>query len=149
VLQQFADAENMIRITDRHATMHVIGAHDHPNPFGRLRGIGTLGFGNQVGVRNSAVHQVIVTDPAFVVSWVRGSPAAGDNHRSDASLKQLEGVVEAGTVHGRRTPGILRSAEDHDGIRGIEFLPRSLVYDSPTNRSQPNDRDRCGQCRWP
>jgi hypothetical protein len=95
------------------------------------------------------MHQVIVTDPAFVVTSISGGSAARDYHWSDASLKQLESMVEAGTVDRRRTPSVFRGTEDYDRVRRVKFLPRSLVYDSPTNRGQPNDRDRCGQCRWP
>src|ERR1700685_2244871 len=122
VLEQLANAKNVIRITHRHTTVHVIGSHDHGNTFGGLRRVRTLGFLDQVRVRDPAMHQVIVAHPAFAVTGIRRRPAGRNDHGSNALFKQVEGMIEAGPVYGRRATGILRRAEDYESVGGMDFL---------------------------
>src|SRR5579862_3979152 len=140
VLQQLADAENMVCIADRDATVHVIGAHNHADSFGGLGGIGALSFGDEIRVRNPAMHQVIVPHAAFAVTGVGGRAASGDDYRSEALLKQIKRMVKTEAVHRGGSARILGSAEDDDGVRGMNFLSRGLVRDSHTGYGHPKER---------
>ena len=77
----------MVRVTDRDATVHVISAHNHADALRRSRGIRALGFGDQVRVRNPAMHQVIVAYAAFAVTGICRRAACGDDNWRDALLK--------------------------------------------------------------
>src|SRR5580692_3445409 len=98
VLKQLADAENVIRITNRYATVHVIRSHDHANSLRGLRRVGALGFGNQAGVRDATMHQVIVAHSTFTETRISRRPAGRNHYRSDSFFKQVKSMIEAGPV---------------------------------------------------
>src|ERR1700685_1914672 len=102
----------MVCVTDGDATVHVVGAHNHANSFSGLGCIGALSFGDEVRVRNSAMHQVIVAYAAFAVAGIRRRAACGDDDRSDALLKQIKRMVKAETINGGGTSRLLGGAEN-------------------------------------
>src|SRR5271168_1943330 len=122
MLEQAADAEDMVGIANRDAAMHAVGPHDDSDSFGRLRGVRSLRFFNQAGVGNSTMHQIIVANAAFAKAGVEGRSAGGDDHRSELALKQIEGVVEARAIDRRRTARVFRRAKYSNRIRRMQFL---------------------------
>src|ERR1700692_15587 len=78
VLQQFADAENVIRVADRDATMQAVGAHDDRAALRGYRGVPPLGLANQRALGNAALAQVRLAHSAFAESRVPRRASGGD-----------------------------------------------------------------------
>src|SRR5215469_8293295 len=53
--EQFANAKNVVGVADRQRAMHAVHPHDDADPFGRFGGVGALGFGDQVALRDTTV----------------------------------------------------------------------------------------------
>jgi hypothetical protein len=104
-----------------------------------LRCVRALSLGNQTGIRDPAMHEVIMPHPTLTETGIRRSPAGCDDDRSNASLIQVKSMIEAGTVYRRWTPGILRRAEDHNRICRMNFLLRGFVQNPETYGAEPND----------
>src|SRR5271170_6552586 len=139
MLKKLADAKNVIGITDRHATVQMIGTHDHANPFRGLRRVGAVGFLNQAGVGNAAVHQVIVAHPTFAETGIGRGASSRDHHGSDALFEQVKSMIETGAVYGRRAARIFCCAKNYDSVSRMNFLPRGLANNSHTNCGQPDE----------
>src|SRR5260370_16549004 len=107
MLQQALDAEHVIRVTDGHATVQPIGAHDHGHTHGRLSRVGTLSLCNQVALGDSAVLQIIVADAAFAEAGIGGSATGRDNYGCNALAKKIQSVLECRPQYRSGTPTIL------------------------------------------
>ena len=122
VLQQFLDAEYVIRIADRHATVQPVGTHDHGYTHRRLSGVGTLGLGDQAALGDSSVLQIVAAHAAFAEAGVgRGASGRNDDGR-DTLAKEIERVIEPRTQHRRGMAGVFRCTEHDDGVRRVQLL---------------------------
>jgi hypothetical protein len=92
-----------------------------------------LGLSDKAGVGNSAVPQVFVTDAALTVTGIVGGASRGDDDGSNPSLEEIKGMVEPGAVYRRRLAGVLRCAENDDGVGGVNFLQGRFADDAYTN----------------
>ncbi len=90
---------------------------------------------------NAAAHQVVVAHSAFAESWVGARSAGGDDHRSDAALEQIVGVIETGAEDGGGASGVFSRAEDDDGVRRANLLQAGLVHDADAGDPEKG-RDR-------
>src|ERR1700690_55683 len=113
------NAEDMVLIADRYATAHMVGSHDYTHPLRGLRRIGAVGFGDEAGFRDPAVHQVVVAHlPLVKTGVIRRAPRRNDRW-SQAALIKLESMIEARAKYRRRAPRIFGRAEDNDGVSGV------------------------------
>ena len=144
VLQQFADAENVVGIADRDATVQPVGAHDHAYPDGRFRRVMALRFRDQAAFRDAMLHQIVAPDASFTERRIRSRAASSNHDRCDAAVEDIESVIEPGSQHWRWTAGILGRTEDDDCIRRMDFLERRRVYHLNGSDSQKGDnRQHC------
>src|SRR5437667_12268913 len=94
MLEQFADAEHVIRIADRDAAFHAIGAHDDRDTRSRLGGIGGLRFCEERIFLHDLANQILMTDAAFTVLGSSSTDAAGDYDWRGALSANIAGIVE-------------------------------------------------------
>ena len=66
----------------------------------------------------------------------------GDDEGRQAALEEGVGVVEAGTVDGRGPAGVLRGAEDDDGVGGLRLVARRLFLDAGVEEGNVAERER-------
>src|SRR6185437_10736130 len=146
-LQHLLHPKNVVGVADRKAVAQAVGLHDHGNALGGLHGIRALRLRDQIAVGNAQRAQVIAPHSAFAVGGIVAIAAGGDDHRGQTFVKQLIGVVEPGTVDGRRTAGILGRAKNHDGGGGTGFvvvgLPQNAAAGSPEPSCQKGENERC------
>ncbi len=121
-LQQLSNAEDMVGIADRDATVQAVGAHDDRDSHRRLRRIPPLSFGDQVTLRDAAMHEVIAAHAALAEVRIPGRAAGSNEDRSDAKPEKIKSMIEPGAEHRGRMAGIFGGAEDDDRIRAVHFL---------------------------
>src|SRR5215469_739716 len=95
VLEQFANAKDVIRIAYRNATVKPIGVHDHCNSDGRLGGIAALRLGDDAALWNSMAHEVVFANAAFAEGGISCCAASCNYNRSYSAMKQVERMIEA------------------------------------------------------
>ncbi len=83
------DAEEMIAVTYGDAGAHGVGAHDGGYASRGLRGIGALGFGDELVVRDAERFEILTTHAAFVELGIVTSAAGGDDDGSEAAMIKL------------------------------------------------------------
>jgi hypothetical protein len=96
--------------------VHSVGVHDYGNPLGGLCGIGPLGLGYEVALRDPAAHQIIAPDAPFAEAGIRGGAARRYDNGSKVLSEQVVRVIEAGSQHRRRPARILSGTEHDDRI---------------------------------
>src|SRR5437667_1496888 len=136
MLEQFADAEHVIRIADRDAAFHAIGAHDDRDTRSRLGGIRGLSFGDERIFRHALAHQIIMPNAAFTVLGVGSSAAAGDYDWRDALPEKIVGMVETRAKNRRGAAIVLSGAKYDDGIGRMQLLLSRVVNDGGNNSRQ-------------
>ena len=129
ILEQFADAEDVIGVAHGDATVQVVGAHDYGDAGSGFGSIAALSLGDQAAFGDAAAHQVIASDAALAVMRILGGASGGDHYRRYSALEQIKSVIQAGAQYWRGPPGILGSSKNHNGVRRMNFLPGSSFND--------------------
>src|SRR5262252_3725839 len=115
MLQQLANAKDVILITHCQAAAHMVRSHNHCHTLRRMCRICPLSLGDQASLWDSAMHQIIMAHPTFTVSGISCSSSGGDNHRCQSVLKKLERMIETGTINRRRPPCVFSRTEHNNG----------------------------------
>ncbi len=133
MFEQFPDAKYVIGVADGNASMQMVGAHDHGDALGGLCGIGTRGFGNQIGFGDAAVHEVVVADSAFAEAGIGGETSRGDDDRSQATMEEVESVIETGPKYRRWPAVVLGRAKNYDSVGGMQIAISGFADDVRTD----------------
>jgi hypothetical protein len=139
MLKQLADTEHVIGIADSDTSVQMVGAHDDGDSSGGLRGVGTRGFGDQIGFRDAAMHEVIAADSAFAEAGIGGEASGGNDYWGQTKVKEVEGMIEAGAKYGRRTAIVLGGTKNYDGVGGMQIVISGFADDVRADVNQGSD----------
>jgi hypothetical protein len=98
-----------------------------------LCGVGALRLCYETAFWHTASKQVVAPNATFSVTGVTTGTAGCDDEGGDTLTKQLEGVIQASTINGRRTARILRSTKDNNGGSWTHFISASLSNNADTH----------------
>jgi opacity protein-like surface antigen len=138
MFQQFLNAEHMIGIADGKAFPHSIPLQDNGNPLGGLRGVGGLRLGDETGLGNAAAHEVVVAYASFAITGILSRASGCNDHGCESTPKQIEGVVKAGAINGRRSSRVFRGAKHYNGVGFFELLKAGIADDAEGNEEHRN-----------
>jgi len=82
---------------------------------------------------DAASDQIVAPYLAFAVARITARAAGSDEHRRSAAGKEIGGVIQPGTVGGRRLAGILGGAKNYDHIGWVGFIRSGLALDAGAN----------------
>lgn len=84
-----------------------------------------------------------MADSAFAEFWIIGSASGCDHDGRHTLAKQIVCVIEARSKYGRRTPIILRRAENDNRVCTMKLLLVGVVHDIKSEDGEYcNDRRR-------
>ena len=114
-----------------------------------LVGIPGAGFGDDVVQRDALGKQIVAADSSFRVAGVRvRSPPKGDDNGGDLAAVELDGLVETGMKDGRRTAGVLRRAEDGNGVGGTSLVSagnRGNLHVDPAEPAEASSKQQADE----
>ncbi len=140
ILEQLADAEDVIGVADRDATVQAVGAHDDGDAFGGLGCIAALRFGNEAALWDAVMHEVIAADPTFTKRRVEGGSAGGDDYGRQSAMEDIKRVVKASSQDGRRIgPSIPPRRRPQS--RRLDEAPPETKPRQPAPRSQSETKE--------
>src|SRR5579859_763014 len=130
MLEQFADAEDVVGIAHGHATAQAVGAHNDGDADRRLRRIAALSLCDEAALGDSMFSQVIAAHSPFAEYGIGSSSTRGNDDRRYSAMKEIEGVIKAGFQYRRGTTGVFRCSENHNGGNRMD-LPGGGGNDDP------------------
>jgi hypothetical protein len=102
--------------------------HNYAHAHRGFRRVVALGFSNQAALRDTVAHQIVAANASLAEGGVGSGPTGCDHHGRHSAVEDVERVIETRAQYGRRTPGILRSSKDDNGVGGMDFLERGSVH---------------------
>src|SRR5207248_9519851 len=124
------DPVHVVAVADRDAGVHAVLPHDGGHAASGSYRVLTLRLGNKSRFGDAASDQIVAPYLAFAVARIAARAAGSDEHGRSAAGKEIGGVIQPGTVGGRRLAGILGGAKNYDHIGWVGFIRGGLALDA-------------------